>query len=183
MKDSHSGCCAGHRCDECDLCLSGTCCGADVAETNLPRQGSWPNEWHGELGVLKESNGKVECHICGKWFIELGRHVSAKHKVSADEYRAYFGLATKRALCPKSFSKERSERAKEQGLGKHTTTPKMTSEQYSLIAYKREARLETATKRKEQLAKISKMGNDARWAQQRQQKENARIHLKRHPIE
>jgi len=175
--------CRNHPCDNCDICQSGICCGAEVGEPNLPYQGSYPDEFYGNVGVLLEKDGKVQCHICGRWFIELGRHTSTKHKVSADEYRAYFGLACGRALCPQSLSDIRRKNALSSGLGKGRTLPNMTSEQRSLIAYKREARIETAIKRTEFLKTIARKGATARWAIDRPQKSKSKIILKRYPRE
>jgi hypothetical protein len=177
-------CCEGHTCDECDTCLSGICCGADVIEPDLPYQGSWPNEMYGKVGVLLEKDDKVQCHICGNWYVELGRHSATKHKVNADQYRAYFGLACGRALCPEWFSKKRSDKAKAEGLGhSRTQDARLTSEQYSLIAYRREARIETAIKRKDQLTKIARKGAEARWAKDRPQNAQGKVKLRRYPIE
>lgn len=184
MELQDSGCCEGHRCDDCDICRSGTCCGADVAEPNLPRQGSYPHDWHGELGVLLEKDGKVQCHICGNWYVELGRHTATKHKVNAETYRAYFGLAIGRALCPEWFSEKRRAKAKQEKLGSQATPiTQLTSEQRSLLSYRREARLETAIDRRKHLASISKKGNDTRWATQREQSAYPKIKLRRYPKE
>ena len=58
----------------------------------------------GELGTLQIENDRVQCHICGKWFIALGQHVYKKHNISCDEYRKIYGLNKTSVLCSTVFS-------------------------------------------------------------------------------
>lgn len=172
--------CDGHPCDGCARCVAGQCCGEDVAEPDLPRQGSWGGQMHGQIGVLLEKGGKVQCHVCGDWYVELGRHLT-RHRMSADEYRAYFGLACGRALCPAWLSEQRSKKAKGEGLGRgRTQNVSLTREQRSLISYRREQRAETAIKRQKQLAAIAQAGAQARWAATRPQSPDPVVRLRRH---
>jgi predicted transcriptional regulator len=87
-----AGDCTGHSCDDCGLCQEGTCCGRDRPDYQLPKLGDWEGPIHGELGVLLEEEGKVQCHACGGFFKSLGTHIRIKHDLLADEYRALFGL-------------------------------------------------------------------------------------------
>jgi ROS/MUCR transcriptional regulator protein len=48
------------------------------------------------------------CHLCGRWFTSLGRHVGA-HCLSADEYRELTGLEPRRALVARWLSRRRAE--------------------------------------------------------------------------
>lgn len=59
------------------------------------------SEIHGELGVLAVSpDGEhVQCHICGRWYQALGKHVSMSHGITPDEYRQMFGLNRGTGLC------------------------------------------------------------------------------------
>lgn len=143
-----TGPCQGHSCDRCETCTAGGCCGEDVGDAHLPMQGSWPGRVFAPLGVLVEVNDVVICHICGEPFTFLGRHVRVTHKISPDEYRAYFGLACRRALCASSLSAARSRAAKAAGLGVGVATPTITSEQHSILAKQREAREEVRIKRR-----------------------------------
>lgn len=153
-----------------------------MAEPNLPEQGSYPEPWHGELGVLLEKDGRVQCHVCGQWFVELGRHASTKHKLPAEVYRSYFGLAIRRPLCPEWLSEQRSAKAKGERFGHgRTSNVELTSEQRSLIAYRRESRVETAKKRQQQLPGQARDAANARWAKERAQSEKPRVQLRRHP--
>ncbi len=146
-------CCLGHRCDHCPTCLSGACCGEEVGQADLPAQGSWPGPLFAPLGELVEIDGKVVCHICGWKGIALTHHLWHRHKgVTADDYRAYFGLACTRSLLSEAERLRRSQAAKEQGLGDRRIAERQpTPEQMSVIATNREARIEVARKRRKQL--------------------------------
>lgn len=90
--------CEGHPCDNCYTCRQGRCCKRDLPGYHLPALGDWDGPVFGRLGVLQTDGEKVECHCCGKWFGNLGSHVSASHGMCADEYRAIFGLRQSTAL-------------------------------------------------------------------------------------
>jgi hypothetical protein len=46
----------------------------------------------GQLGLIGvDGAGKLQCHICGRGFHNLGSH-AATHNTWTDEYKAYFGL-------------------------------------------------------------------------------------------
>lgn len=68
-------------------------------------------EGYGYLGVLMydDVNDKVQCHICGKWFVNVGGHTSKKHKIPADDYKIRFGLTLRTALCSIGLSNKRRE--------------------------------------------------------------------------
>lgn len=89
---ARTGPCAGHPCDTCARCRRGQCCRRDQPGYHLPALGAWDGPIHGELGVLATDDGRAQCHICGRWFLFLGRHVGPAHDLSCDEYRAVFGL-------------------------------------------------------------------------------------------
>lgn len=46
----------------------------------------------GTVGILESDGEKLRCHICGKWYVNLGKHVNATHGVTACEYKEEFGL-------------------------------------------------------------------------------------------
>ena len=66
----------------------------------LPALGEWDGPVHGELGVLvvEPDGDRVQCHARGAWFRFLANHVWRTHQLSADEYRAVFGLAAEHGL-------------------------------------------------------------------------------------
>ena len=77
---------------------------------------------YGKPGILNYDlvEDKVECHICGKWFIYLAPHLRWKHNLTVDEYREDFGLNRTQPLCTPSLSEKHRRHFVEQGLvGKH----------------------------------------------------------------
>jgi hypothetical protein len=77
-------------------------------------------EIHGEPGVLAISpdGDQVQCHICGKWYVNLAGHVQQTHGLTADEYKEEFGLNRRTALVGASLSAIRSATAYRTGLGR-----------------------------------------------------------------
>ena len=57
-----------------------------------------PDPIHGELGVLLDDGERVQCHVCGEWYLHLGVHTNAAHGLTADAYRRRFGLMRKTKL-------------------------------------------------------------------------------------
>jgi len=53
---------------------------------------------YGQYGVLASDGERVQCHICGHWYISLASHVFQTHNILADEYREQFGLKYTRGL-------------------------------------------------------------------------------------
>ncbi|MEV5411300.1 MucR family transcriptional regulator [Thermopolyspora sp. NPDC052614] len=64
---------------------------------------------HAPVGQLvrDEVADRVLCHICGRWFRALGSHVRV-HGLTADDYRAAFGLFATKALSSYEYSSARS---------------------------------------------------------------------------
>src|SRR2546430_4055715 len=87
----------------------------DMARRRLPPDPSAPDEWdgpvHGEPGVLavEPDGGRVQCHACGRWFRFLASHVTQIHRLTADEYRAVFGLRTRTGLMSPAMKERRRE--------------------------------------------------------------------------
>lgn len=55
-------------------------------------------EWQRKRRDEKATKGdnKVQCLICGKWYIQVGTHIVQVHKMTAKEYRKKFGFDLKR---------------------------------------------------------------------------------------
>lgn len=141
-----SNACALHPCDECVICAAGDCCGSEVVTLGLPVQGTWPGVHFAPLGALQETDtGEVVCHICGWEGHALSHHVQS-HGLSADEYRAYFGLCTTQGLTSPSLH----ARMVEAGARNTQHAPdaliawndRATSEQRALVSWNREQRLQ-----------------------------------------
>lgn len=90
--------CREHEpCDECKTCATGRCCRSDNPDYRLPVVGSIA-PFFGELGRRNDDGTRVECHICGGWFLSVGSHSWAAHDVTMEEYRAAFGLSRRGML-------------------------------------------------------------------------------------
>ena len=61
---------------------------------------------------------EIICLECGKGQKTLKRHLSSGHGVTADEYRARWGLGRDYPLVAPNYAKQRSEMAKNFGLGR-----------------------------------------------------------------
>jgi hypothetical protein len=92
LKLALEGDCVGHPCDNCWLCKRGRCCRKDLPDYKPPEPGDWESPYFGEMGVLCEIDGKVECHCCGKFYRSLHSHVFRSHGLWPDEYKVLFGL-------------------------------------------------------------------------------------------
>lgn len=102
--------CAGHECDHCPRCDKGRCCRSDNARYTLPAEGSW-QPVNGEVGVRNTDGDRMECHACGGWYRTVAGHAWQAHDLTADEYRALFGLSN-RGLVGESLAVSQSERMK-----------------------------------------------------------------------
>lgn len=105
------GPCAGHLCDHCHICQRGRCCRHDNPDYQLPQLGEWDGPIYGELGVLADDGDKAECHCCGNFYGHLGNHVWRAHNLTADEYRAIFGLRASTGLIGPTLFAKRSAAA------------------------------------------------------------------------
>lgn len=107
--ENNPDCCKGHFCDNCATCQKGRCCRTDNPHYKLPKLGEWVSV-HGELGIFKDDiGGKAECHCCGNLYHHLGNHVWNSHNLTADEYRAVFGLCQSTGLISVELAEKRRE--------------------------------------------------------------------------
>jgi len=77
---------------------------------------------YGKPGILNYDpvEDKVQCHICGKWFVLLDPHLRRKHELVSDEYREEFELNRTQPLCTPSLSEKHRRNFIAMGLvGKH----------------------------------------------------------------
>lgn len=113
LRFATDGCCDGHLCDDCGTCRTGRCCRSDNPHYRLPAEGDWDGPIYGTIGMLDRSGDTLECHACGRDFKHLGPHVWMIHNLTADEYRAIFGLSSSTPICNKAIAARVSEVAKE----------------------------------------------------------------------
>ena len=64
---------------------------------------------YGNYGVFLEEGDRVQCHICGKWYILLATHLWKTHNYLADEYREQFGLGYTTGLLTGELSDYKSD--------------------------------------------------------------------------
>ena len=67
---------------------------------------------------------EIICLECGNRQKTLKRHLSSGHGLTAEEYRARWGLARDYPLVAPNYAKQRSEMAKKIGLGRKQPTAK-----------------------------------------------------------
>lgn len=65
--------------------------------------------YYGAL-LVTEDKTKLQCHICGKLFADVGTHARQAHKISVIEYREQFKLAKKTALLSEKERNARKQR-------------------------------------------------------------------------
>ncbi len=49
--------------------------------------------------LYDRANGRVQCHVCGRWYRSVGVHAAMIHKMLAREYKLAYGLRHRTALC------------------------------------------------------------------------------------
>jgi predicted transcriptional regulator len=77
------------------------------------------------LGALEynDEHDLIKCHVCGGWFMRVGRHVSHSDGISGAEYKREFGLMKGTALCTPSFRVRLSRHARHAKIGDATRLP------------------------------------------------------------
>lgn len=141
-----SGPCAGHRCDNCPQCQAGECCGADVYEA-WAEQPDPTAPAYGTAGLWHvDDDGRIQCHICGQHFHDLGRHAATTHNTPAAAYRALYGFTPTAPLASAKLRAIRAANAatrldpnRRAELVDNLDNVRPTPEQLSVIAYRREA--------------------------------------------
>lgn len=131
--------CSDHECDQCETCRAGSCCGEMVYDANLPEQGSWPGKHHAPLGELVEVDGLVQCHACSWKGHALFSHIKT-HKMTSEQYKAYFGLNVTARLSSAASAKMRGRDLSDV---RSPSPPSLTREQRQTITIRREQRLQS----------------------------------------
>ncbi len=74
---------------------------------------------------ITDEDGRLQCHICGKFYRGLCNHVHRAHGITADQYRQEFGL-TRHGLVSPDLRKRLSEHAREMDLPRHGEPTRVT---------------------------------------------------------
>ena len=84
---------------------------------------------YGYQGILlhDDVNDKIQCHICGKYFDNLGQHIWMKHKTKSADYKIEYGLTLRTPLCSTKRSNKLRQIA-EQRLKEGTLKPAKASD-------------------------------------------------------
>jgi len=72
-----------------------------------------------EKRALVPDKNKIKCLICGRYYVQVGSHVYAKHNMTAREYREHFDLERKRGVIPEWFRLIKGEDALRNGTYKN----------------------------------------------------------------
>ncbi len=87
------------------------------------RQGPRPiPQERGELppaGVLvaDDDGGRVQCHVCGRFFVGLAHHIRLAHGLTAEAYREQYGLARGLSLFAAGYQEQLRAAALARGQG------------------------------------------------------------------
>ena len=74
---------------------------------------SWEGPYYGTFGVLVDDGDRVQCHVCGDWYANLGSHTFHAHGLTADAYRREFGLMQATKLIGPTYRAQRRQAASE----------------------------------------------------------------------
>jgi hypothetical protein len=100
-------CDAHPPCDQCAVCRKGRCCRKDDPGYALPALGSI-TPFFGALGERNDAGDRIECHVCGGWYRNVGSHSWQAHDLTISEYRSAFGLGS-RGLISDDYRAQMSE--------------------------------------------------------------------------
>lgn len=91
------------------------CCRKFHNKKNATKQAEWQRK-RNDLLASKPSSKKVQCLICGRWYVQVGSHIVQKHGYNTcREYREDFGLEVKRGIVPKWYRKKKGDQALKNG--------------------------------------------------------------------
>ena len=65
------------------------------------------------------SKNKIQCLICGLWYVQVGSHVYSRHGMTAREYRELHNLEVKKGIVPKWYRKLKGDIALANGTYKN----------------------------------------------------------------
>ena len=58
---------------------------------------------------------KIKCQICGKYYRQVGSHISQAHGMTAREYREEYGFDVKRGQLPEDLRELKGQQCKDNG--------------------------------------------------------------------
>ena len=66
-------------------------------------------EWFSRKRAEKKP-GKIQCAICGGWYVQVCSHVYYKHKMTGREYKKYIGKDVKKGYIPEWYRQIKSQK-------------------------------------------------------------------------
>jgi len=63
--------------------------------------------------------GRIQCKICGLWYVQVGSHVVQRHGITARQYRELMDMDVKRGTVPDWYREMKGEQAIENGSWKN----------------------------------------------------------------
>ena len=63
----------------------------------------------------KPAKNKIQCLICGRWYRQVGSHITQVHKITAKDYRRDFGFDVKKGQLPEDYRQLKAAQAIECG--------------------------------------------------------------------
>jgi predicted transcriptional regulator len=80
------------------------------------------------------SGNTVECLVCGKRFNLLNKHLSEKHRLSTDEYRAQFGIPFDRELTSAQLRAKVQQRLEQRSTGNRLASLSMSVQPFQTMS-------------------------------------------------
>lgn len=63
----------------------------------------------------KPSSNKIQCLICGKFYRQVGTHITQRHELTAREYRQKYGFDVKRGQLPIDLREIKADKTAKNG--------------------------------------------------------------------
>lgn len=70
----------------------------------------WNRKKRDQIASIPSKN-KCQCLLCGKWYVQVGSHITQMHGMTAREYRERMDLEVKRGIVPEWYRKLKGEKA------------------------------------------------------------------------
>lgn len=83
---------------------------------------AYRSEWsRGRRDTLasKPASNKKKCLICGRWYVQVGSHITQRHGITARAYREEHSLPLKRGIVANSYRTMKAEHAITNGTVKN----------------------------------------------------------------
>lgn len=79
-----------------------------------PLHSEWQRKWKDKKHT-QESEDRMQCLVCGRWYRQVGSHIFQRHGMTAREYREEYELEVKRGLTRGSYRELKAEQVFENG--------------------------------------------------------------------